>query len=297
MRTYLDCVPCFLRQALEAGRAAGCDAELQEEILRRVAAELPRLDFAAPPPAMGQRIHRIVRALTGMRDPYFEAKRRFNRLMMGLLPHYSEEVGSREDPLAVALVLAAAGNVIDFGPTSRVDEAVVVQQLDDALAHSFAPSDVGMLRTRLASARSLLYLADNAGEIVLDRLLLEQVVREYAVSVTLGVRGMPIINDAIAEDATEVGIDEIATVLENGSDAPGTVLADCSEHFRRVFSESDIVVAKGQGNYETLSDVDGVWFLLKVKCPVLASDIGCGVGELVVRQGSSAGATHRDSLT
>ena len=289
MRTYLDCVPCFLRQALEAGRAAGCGDALQEQILRRVAADLPQLDFAVPPPVMGQKIHRIVRELTGMRDPYYDAKRRFNRVMLQLLPRLRDAVRTRKDPLAAALALAAAGNIIDFGPTSHIDDATVVQQLDEALVRGLAPSMVDPLKRRLAAARSVLYIADNAGEIVLDRLLLEHLVREYAVPVTVGVRGMPVINDALLEDAVETGVAELARVIENGSDAPGTILDDCNADFRSAFDRADIVVAKGQGNYETLSAMNEVWFLLKAKCPVLASDIGCAVGELVVQRGSDGG--------
>jgi uncharacterized protein with ATP-grasp and redox domains len=208
--------------------------------------------------------------------------------MLRMLPELRNAVESRGDPLAAALALAAAGNVIDLGATSHIDDASVVQHLDEALQHSFDPSEVNRLKQRLAGARSLLYLADNAGEIVLDRLLLEQVARDYAVRVTVGVRGMPVINDALVEDAVEAGVTELASVIGNGSDAPGTVLEDCSAPFRVAFDEADVVIAKGQGNYETLSGTDGVCFLLKVKCPVLATDLGCTVGELVVRQGRAA---------
>jgi uncharacterized protein with ATP-grasp and redox domains len=286
MKTYLDCVPCFLRQALEAGRAAGCDDALQEQILRQVAAHLPRLDFAMPPPVMGQKIHRIVREIAGTRDPYCEAKRRFNRVMLQLLPRLRNAIRTKRDPFAAALALAAAGNVIDFGPTSHIDDTSVVRQLDEALDHAFAASMVDRLKRRLAGARSILLIADNAGEIVLDRLLLEQLTRDYPVSVTVGVRGMPIINDALFEDAVETGVTELARVIENGSDAPGTILDDCSADFRSAFDRADVVVAKGQGNYETLSGLNDVWFLLKAKCPVLAADIGCAVGDLVVQPGS-----------
>ncbi len=141
-------------------------------------------------------------------------------------------------------------------------------------------SSVEALKIKAESASRILYLGDNAGEIVLDRLLVEQLPTE---KVTFAVRGAPIINDATLEDAIAGGITELVDVMDNGSDMPGTILESCSEAFRKLFAQADIVIAKGQGNYETLSDADGhIFFLLKAKCPVIAKDIGCEVGDLVI---------------
>ncbi|MCK5255186.1 MAG: DUF89 family protein, partial [Deltaproteobacteria bacterium] len=122
---------------------------------------------------------------------------------------------------------------------------------------------------------------DNAGEIVFDRLFIEQLPRE---KVTYVVRGEPIINDVTIEDAREVDMFELVDVIDNGSDAPGTILETCSHEFQKRFASSDLVIAKGQGNYETLSDINKrIFFLLQVKCPVIAKDIGFEVGSFVVK--------------
>jgi uncharacterized protein with ATP-grasp and redox domains len=134
----------------------------------------------------------------------------------------------------------------------------------------------------LAEAENILYLADNAGEIVFDRLLIEQLPME---KVVVAVRGLPAINDATIQDAKIAGITELVEVIDNGSDAPATILEDCSERFLDAFNRADLIIAKGQGNYETLSDIDkNIFFLLKAKCPVIAGHIGCEVGELILKR-------------
>lgn len=143
--------------------------------------------------------------------------------------------------------------------------------------------DPAALFEAAAKARSILYLADNAGEIVFDRILIEAL---PASRVTVAVRGGPVINDATLADAETAGIHEIATVIDNGSDAPGTLLAECSPEFRARFEAADLVIAKGQGNFETLSDTrKHIFFLLSVKCPLVAAEVGAPVGSLVVKQG------------
>jgi uncharacterized protein with ATP-grasp and redox domains len=128
--------------------------------------------------------------------------------------------------------------------------------------------DIEAFRKRAASAADILYLADNAGEIVLDRLLIESLGPER---VTVAVRGHPVINDATLEDARTAGLTDLVTVLANGSATPGTVLDGCSDEFRQRFERADLVISKGQGNYETLNEVArDIFFLFKVKCPVVA---------------------------
>jgi uncharacterized protein with ATP-grasp and redox domains len=134
-------------------------------------------------------------------------------------------------------------------------------------------------------AEDILYLTDNAGEVVFDRLLLEQLPRK---KVTVAVRGKPVINDATMEDAEYVGLAEVARIIDNGSDAPGTILSDCSDTFRRRFERADLIISKGQGNYETLADCPRpIYFLLQVKCPIIARDLNCQVGTAILRRTSS----------
>jgi uncharacterized protein with ATP-grasp and redox domains len=243
------------------------------------------MDLNQSPPVTAQRIHRRLRELTGVADPYREAKDWQNRIAMGLIPKFRAEIESARDPLLMAARLAIAGNVIDLGSNGNLTEADVRQSLNQALTEPFF-GDTDKFRQEIAKAKSILYLADNAGEIAFDQLLVEQISPDR---VTLVVRGNPVINDATLADARMVGIDKIVKVINNGSDAPGTILNDCSDELRRRFADADLIIAKGQGNFETLSNEPGnIFFLFKVKCPVIADLVNQpqGTQMLVIRDRS-----------
>lgn len=281
MHTSLDCIPCFVRQALEAARFSTDDEAVHERVLRDVLRASSEFPLDSSPVAMGQAIHRLIRRLTGDGDPYRRLKDRFNRVVLGLYPELKARVERADDPLEAAVRLAIAGNTIDAGIHCHLDEAGV----HAAIEHGFAEpllGDVAELRDAVDAASRVLYLADNAGEIVCDRLLIE---RLGPARITVAVKGHPVLNDATRADAEAVGLTALVEVIDNGSDAPGTILDDCSEAFRRRFAEADLVLAKGQGNYEGLSSADAdIFFILKAKCPVIACDLGCRVGGLILRR-------------
>jgi len=294
MRTSLDCIPCFLRQTLEAARFVTDAPAVHERVLRDVLRLTAEMDFAQCPPVVAREIHRMLRAMTGVDDPYRAVKDRFNRMALEMLPELADTVKEASDPLATALRLAIAGNVIDLGVNGEMTEDEVRRSIHDALNEPF-DGDVDAFGQAVERARKILYLADNAGEIVFDRLLIEQLPVSL---VTLAVRGGPILNDATMADAQAAGLCDVVDVIESGSDAPGTILGDCNEEFRKRFSESDLVIAKGQGNFETLSDQPGeIFFLLKVKCPVIADHVGLPVGTHVLTRTTpeslvSGGSNH-----
>lgn len=279
MKIALDCMVCFIRQALDAARLVSTDVSVHERILRDVLQWTGKMDLNQSPPVIGQRIHRHLREISGVKDPYRVAKVRQNRMAMNLLPELKAEIESAEDPLTMAVRLAMAGNVIDMGVNGNVTETEVRGSVRQALSEPLSGEQAGF-RQAVAEAQSILYLADNAGEIIFDRLLIEQLSPK---SVTVAVRGAPVINDATMTDAWAAGLLDMVEVIDNGSDAPGTILNDCSREFRRCFNEADLILAKGQGNYETLSDAPGnIFFLFKAKCPVIATHVGLPVGTHVL---------------
>ncbi len=287
MRTYLDCVPCFIRQALEAARLATDDEATQEKIIRRSLRLAAEQDYAQPPPVMGQALHRLIRQLAGDGDPYREAKEHFNQVALRLYHELKERIRQSERPFETAARLAIAGNIIDLGVHGGLKTADVEEAVGEALHAPLDKEAVARLEERVRSAREILYVADNAGEIVLDRLLVEELPPDRTTAV---VRGAPVLNDATLEDARATGLTEVVRVIGNGSDAPGTLLEDCSEEVRQLLASADLVIAKGQGNYETLSQLDDrAFFLLRAKCPVIADHIGCPVGALVISQGKGQG--------
>ncbi len=277
MRVYLDCYPCFLRQALEAARLSGADEPMQEAVVSRVLNLLQDLSADRTPPHMGAAVHRLVRDMTGCADPYNEVKQVSTREALRVVPTLRALVDEADDPRDAALRLAIAGNIIDHGVGLRYD-------LDGAVARSlqqpFAVDDRASLWRAVDGAHFVLYLADNAGETVFDRLLIEAL----GCPVIYAVKGGPTLNDATVADARAAGLDDVAEIIDTGSDAPGTVLDECSSGFMQIFDEAPVVLAKGQANYETLSDAgERVHLLLQAKCPVIARDIGVSVGSMIVK--------------
>ncbi|OPZ71148.1 MAG: hypothetical protein BWY83_01293 [bacterium ADurb.Bin478] len=280
MKTYLDCIPCILRQALESARAVSSDPLLHERMLRYALQTLVDRDLTQPPPVIGRLVHRRLRELTGEADPYRAAKERFNRLTLQLLPELTAFVENAADPFETAVRFAIAGNVIDLGVHGDLDEKQVRRFITKAQSVALA-GDVGTFKAFVQQAEKILYLTDNAGEIVLDRLLIERLPLSR---VTVAVRGGAILNDATREDAQTAGLDRLVRVMDNGSDALGTLLKECSESFQRCFRESDLIISKGQGNFETLSQTPGnIFFLFKAKCPVIAAHAGVPLNALVIQ--------------
>jgi uncharacterized protein with ATP-grasp and redox domains len=285
MHIYLDCIPCFVRQSLDAARRVTKDEHIHEQVVRGVLELSKDLDMHQSPPVIGQQIHRLIRELVKADDPYHGVKQRFNDMALKLYSKMRRRIVESQNPLETAIRLAIAGNVIDFGVKSQLQKIELEETIDRCLSGVFSSNQLGAFRNAVNEAEKILYLVDNAGEIVFDRLLIEQLPVD---KITVAVKSFPVINDATMEDAVHAGLPQIVDVINNGSDAPGTILESCSEAFRDTFENADLVIAKGQGNYETLSDIDkNIFFILKAKCPVIAKDLNCEVGEMILRRGET----------
>jgi uncharacterized protein with ATP-grasp and redox domains len=227
----------------------------------------------------------LIRSLVGSDDPYYMVKKQFNSLALKLYPDLRKQIINSNDQFETAIRLATAGNIIDFGVKNSLSESEVKKTINDSLSGYLDPEQVQNFKNAVMEAGKILYLADNAGEIVFDHLLIEQLPIE---KITVVVKGSPVINDATIDDANVVGLGRIVEVIDNGSDGPGTILETCSQSFRDRFEDAELIIAKGQGNYETLSDIHkNIFFILKAKCPVIARDLGCKVGEMILRKSNS----------
>ena len=280
MRIGLECIPCFVRQAFEAVSLVTDDEKIKERILRQVVYRLANESFDKTPPSVGGDIHRIIRCLSGDCDPYLDIKKDANALVMGLMPSLEQRIQSSSDPFETAVRLAIAGNILDCGQGNHVGKQKVNETVSQCLDQPIRKDTIKELGQEIRKASNIMYLGDNAGEVFFDRLLIEQLT---GYPITFVVRGAPTINDALRDDARIAGLDTLVKVIDNGSDAPGTIVEECSEEFRSNFEEADLIIAKGQGNYETLSDgKKTIFFLLKAKCPAIAKHIGCREGDMVV---------------
>jgi uncharacterized protein with ATP-grasp and redox domains len=279
MRTYLDCYPCFLRQALEAARMAGADEDRQYRILQEVLNELGRFKLTSTPPEMAYRIHQIVRQEMGGRDPYRQAKETSTRQALGLYPQLKALVAEADDPLKTAVRLSIAGNIIDLGLAQEYDLEKTIERV---LTQPFAIDAYPAFQDGLTRVDGVLYLADNAGETVFDRVLIETLDKP----VTYAVKGSPILNDATRQDALAAGLGPVTTLVDNGSNAPGTIIGLCSQEFRQLLAQAELIIAKGQANYESLSRTAApIFFLLQAKCPVIAQNLAVPVKSIVLKQG------------
>jgi uncharacterized protein with ATP-grasp and redox domains len=283
MKTYLDCIPCFVNQALRAGYIATGDEHKIKALLDEVGSRIREIPMTCTPPETGEYIYRRVREVTGVEDPYSDIKRKSIREVLSLLPRLRDMVFSSDDRLLAAIRLATIGNVIDFGIQERYD---LMEEIGKMGQMNYAIFHYSTFREQLDRTDEVLFIGDNAGESVFDRLLIEEIGKP----VTYVVREGPVINDATREDAIESGLHEVATIVSSGSTAPGTILRLCTAEFIDMFRNAGMVISKGQGNYEGLSESDQrVFFLLRAKCPIIARDIGVKMNDFVLLDSSLSG--------
>ncbi len=282
MKSYLDCYPCFFTQAIRTSRMITSDEKKIWQILNEVSLSLPEIHFGATPPEIGREVYRIISKRTGIKDPYRKIKEKCTHQALSLYPELKKLINSSEDRLMTAIRISIAGNIIDFGANFDFD---LKKDVGTILSQDFSINHYREFCEALDKARKILYLADNAGETVFDRFLIEEINKP----VIYVVRAHPIINDATREDALLAGIDKVAEIVSSGCDAPGNILKFCSDEFLKVYRSADLIISKGQGNYEGLSDEDRpIFFLLKAKCHVIARDIGIDEGSIVLMKASKA---------
>jgi hypothetical protein len=287
MKCTLDCLPCFVSQGLSVARMATSDPRVQEQIVRETLCRASQADLTQSPPLFGGSLRQWVRELTGQADPYLAVKQESNRLALALLPAWRERLRTAANPRLTAVKMAIAGNVIDYGMNGDLTAETIPAELESSFAGPFH-GDVAEFFAAAERATEILFLADNAGELVFDRLLLELLPRE---KITVVVKGGPAINDALRADATVAGLDGWVAVTDTGDDGAGVELAACSPEFRRRFARADLIIAKGQANFESLDGSgQNIFFLFKVKCAVVGQYIGQAVGTLVLHRNVSEAA-------
>jgi damage-control phosphatase, subfamily I len=279
MKPNLDCIPCFTRHALRAAQTVGMEESCTALLMNDVLKMLQNLNWSDPPPVMARDIHRLIKKHTRNPDPFEPYKRQSTTDALSLLPRIRRYVKESATPLETAVRFSIAGNAIDLGAQTvhEIDVSDIYRTAQDTPVDKNAIC--GMERD-LQKARNILFLADNAGEIVFDIPLLERIGKQ---KLTVAVRGEPVINDATMADAEQSGIVGKFNIISNGADTPGTWLPDCSSDFQRAFDNADLIIAKGQGNYETLNDVaQNIFFLFKAKCPVICADAGVPLNTFAV---------------
>jgi uncharacterized protein with ATP-grasp and redox domains len=280
------------RQAGEAVAAATPDPHLRETTLRRALKLLARMDWQRPPPALAQQLHRLIRDLTRNPDPYAALKQYVDQLAARLDSVWHHRFMESFPPFEAAVRMAIVGNQLDAASKAQVQEPALQAAFERALTTPLVGS-ITELEEAIRNAQSILYLTDNAGEIVFDRWLLAELpLGRFSVAV----RGAPVLNDATLADAEAAELGDFCDLMSNGSDAPGTLLPDCSFEFRQRFADADLVLSKGQGNYESLDGIDKhIVFLFQVKCDVVSAALGCPRGSAVILHQHPASVNRRST--
>lgn len=283
MKVHYECAACYLRQAREALDLATSDESLKMKIMEDIIRTLgENFRNGAVTNQMGTAMHRNIKKKTGNRDPYQDQREKCNQIAQQFLPLIVKLLED-DNSLKNYLKAAITGNIIDFGAlgleTDIKDLILKNMQKDLAIDHS------AQLEKELKKAQNVLYLADNIGEIVFDKLLIEKI-KEYQVKVIMALKEEPILNDACIPDALKIGLDAVAGLISIGTDSIGIIYSEISPQFREIFQNADLVIAKGLGNYEGLDEMDlgekPVFCLLNAKCKPVAREIGVKTGDSVV---------------
>jgi len=279
MQSFPECIPCVFKQVLNTAQRLTNDDDKLRQVLKEAMTVMQRADYSRAAAEISY--HALVRVynLLGCLDPYREAKIYYNNLILDSIDDLRGMIDASDDPTHTAVKMAVAGNIIDMGIMG--DDFDVRETVSHALEHGLGVDHFDVLREKLASAESVLYILDNAGEVVFDRLLIERLTAGRQVRCV--VRKTPILNDVTRIEAEEVGLTGLCEVIDSGCDIFGVPMDLVSDEFRTIFYESDVVISKGQANYETLDDVDRqVFFILMAKCDRVAASLGVRLRDAVM---------------
>lgn len=277
------CVDCIIVQSLRVADAIKADEALRTRMLADVKTMAKGFDFTQSPPEVATDVYAHLSKLAQKPDLYREHKRQATEHARTMIPALRERVNASDDPLHAAVKVAVAGNVIDLASEVTFDLDEEIRTIFDT---TFAHDDFAALAEALASAKTLLYLADNAGEHLFDALAIETIAARFPeLKIYYMTRGAPIINDVTFDEARADGLDAHATLMDSGVDTPGFVYGRANAVAQKLFDRADVVIAKGMGNYETLSPAPrpGICHLLKVKCSVVARAIDATLGDIICK--------------
>ncbi|RKY33364.1 MAG: hypothetical protein DRP80_04645 [Candidatus Omnitrophota bacterium] len=289
MRTYIECIPCFFKQAQSAAQLVKASLKTQKRILDRLALKIPKFSLKTPPPYMGRIIYNIVKEETHKKDPFLKIKEKSNNIALKLYPYLKKRVKKAKNKLLIATELACIGNIVDLGVKNS---HIIEKEVESFLKGNFnlnkkynkALFDFQDFKKKLLKAETILYLADNSGEVVFDRILIEEILDQFKnKKIFYAVKEKPIINDALIKDALFCGVDKVAKVISSGCDSPGIILEYAGKRFLSVYHNSDLIISKGQGNFEALWGKNKkIFFLFRAKCEVVARHLNCKLGDIIL---------------
>jgi len=282
-----DCLVCIYNQALKTAKSLKCSDELTKKIMDDTAKILLKYDLNVTPPFIAKDVYKKIAKRVGKNDPLENIKAKSTKEAKKLRFFIKEMIKKSDDKLLASIKAAIAGNVIDFGAQKQFD---LKDAVEEVFEKEFGVCDYDEFKKDLKKSKLILYIADNTGEHIYDKMLLQKLVKIYKdkrfVYVT---RGKPIINDVTMVEAKKEGIDSVCKVVSSGVDTPGLIIDRASSEFKKFYKKSDMVIAKGMGNYETLYGVESknIYFLFKIKCNVVANSLKRDIGDIMLLKNSN----------
>jgi uncharacterized protein with ATP-grasp and redox domains len=287
MRVEPDCIPCYLKQSISTLRVAGVEEKEINGFIYNVLDMIPLLDLEATPCENSSIILHKVYELLGDRDPYKDAKKQWNNYALNQYQNFVSYIEKSDDRLLAALKVSVAGNIIDMGITPDFD---IDLALNEITGKEFDYSDYEQFKEMLNESQNILFIGDNSGEIVFDKVLVEELLKRGK-RVVYAVKSNPILNDATFEDAEQVGLASICEITGTGNKMLGVSYERCSHEFLTALKKADIVISKGQANFESMegSSLAGskTFFILRAKCPLVARCLGVKLGDIVLQRNRS----------
>lgn len=274
MKSKIECIPCFFSQFIKLMEQLRLPQRERRIISQKFLHIISKNIFVKSPPEIAKLGYDILKTFIGDKDPYKRLKKKSNQIVISEYSYFKSKISKSDDKLLAAIKISIAGNIIDFGVKHGINlnktNIFIRNRIKISSNKYFHYKE--FLRT-LKKTKNILYIGDNAGEIVLDKILIEEIKKLYPhQNIVFAVRGAPIINDVVLMDAKYIGLDKIVKVVDTGTNIPGVVLKYASEEFLNVYKKSDIIISKGQGNFESLEDKNkDIFYLFMVKCPVVAS--------------------------
>lgn len=265
---HVDCISCMIQKYDKAADRYYKSKEEKYEFMKKVLELILSSEAHKSAPYVSSKINSILNEDFGIEDPFKNEKDYFNKALLAMRPEVKEKLRNAKEPLKEHLKYAAAGNIIDFGALKNITDELVFSTIDDVLKQNLDQKTFDNFEKDLQNAKTLVYLGDNCGEIVFDSLLVEYLSNNYPnLDIHFGVRGKPILNDVLKEDAKLVGIDQWAKIVENGTAIPGTDLEEVTEDYKKLVESADVIISKGQGNFETLSNCGlNIYYVFLCKC-------------------------------
>ncbi len=276
MKTTYECIPCAINQGINVVKSLNIADDKIQDMIQEILKYLSELNYIeTTPPEVAMIVYEIIYKHTDIEDPFKKSKDYYNQKILDMEDDLSNYIRKNDD-FSEILKFVISGNIIDFGAIHDLSEKEIFKTIDNIEKNSLIIDNAKELKEALEKAESVFYIGDNCGEIVFDKLFIKYLLNRYDIRrLYFGVRGGPIINDVTREDAKKVGMDEFSEIMDTGTKAPGVLLKNLKKDYKDRLFNSDLVISKGQGNYESLSGIkkDNVYFLFMAKCPVVASKL------------------------